>query len=174
MRRSATRNLVIAIGIGILIFDLVQDVAHVHAVLATTGWTGRLLAETVALCVRNLLFLVGLLLVLGGQRAGWSLLALIAVFMLVRRCVWFVGASAAFDSLQSPAVQAAFSTADLLFRLLCLTVLVDLVRAGWFAHDGPDRRRGDRRKGDRRHRGDDDAPPPAPAAPEPQKVDAHE
>jgi hypothetical protein len=128
--RSATRNLVVGLGLLLFGLDVIQDISYVSDVLSTTGWTGRLIAEIVSLGVRNLLLLVGLGLIVFRQASGWTLLALLAIFTLIRRIVWFVASESAFGSISSPAFQGAYAAADLLFRLLCLTVLVDLVREG--------------------------------------------
>lgn len=154
MTRSATRNLVIGLGILLFVLDVIQDISYVTSALRVTGWSGRLVAEIVSLTVRNGMLAVGLSLVFFRLQSGWTLLALLSLFTLVRRMVWFVASESAFGSIDSPAFQGAYSAADLIFRLLCLTVLVDLVRDA-------------RRAGPRADRGD--APPaaePSAAAPD--------
>ena len=132
MGRSATRNLVVVLGIVLLALDVVQDAGTVQRSLAVNGWTARPLGEIVAVVVRNLLLFAGLVLVLMRKHVGWSLLGIGAVFALIRRGTWLLTSTSVFDSLGSPAFQGAFSAADLIFRLLCLAVLVDLIRA---SHD---------------------------------------
>src|SRR5687768_15699004 len=129
MPHSAVRGLVVLLGVMILVADVVQDWNHVQSVSTVDGWTNRLLLETLALLVRNLLMLTGL--VLKQNSAGWKLLALIAVFAIVRRGFWFTAMAPQFDSVNSVAFQMAFSTADFLFRLLCLVIVVDLVRGAF-------------------------------------------
>lgn len=128
MSRSATRTLVVLLGVVLLALDVTQDVAFVRDNLAVSGWTGRLAGELMALVVRNLLLLGGLVLVLMRKQVGWTLMGIAAVFALIRRATWLAGSASAFDSLSSPAFQGAFSAADLIFRLLCLAVLVDVLR----------------------------------------------
>lgn len=130
-KRSATRNLVILVGILVAGLTIYQDIgAVVHGYESVTRWTGRQVTGAVARGCCDALLVVGLGLVLFRNQAGWNVLALAALFTVVGRCVWFIDSGSMFDSMRSPAFQSAYAAADLLFALFCLTVLVDLVRDG--------------------------------------------
>ena len=128
MRLTALQVGLLLFGLAVLVSDLLQDAAHVQAVLAVNGWNGRLMGEVAAATVRNLALLFGLVLAVRGSAKGWMLMGVIAVFMTAKRLLWFWVASPAFDNLGSLSSQAALSTADLLFRLLCVAALVDVLR----------------------------------------------
>ncbi len=130
MKHTFVAVFAIVLGVVVLGCDLQQDVAYVRGAAVMQGWTPLVMATVLSLCVRNLLLIAGLLLAVAGRAWGWYLLGAVALWALIRRAIWFYAAAAAFatEHGESLSYLAAYSTADLLFRLLCVALLADLLR----------------------------------------------